>query len=252
MTEVRVALLDASETDEMTRKNFVRDIDADVDIYDSRSGGYPMFDAYDAAVVTGSRASVYWDEPWIDELKTRVREAINTGLPVLGVCFGHQLVADVRGGSVVDRGNYEIGYHEIQRCDVPTRNAPGPDLLEGLPETFTAFTTHSDEVVDLPDSAVALAENEYSLQAFRDGPYVFGVQFHPEYDMETAATVVRGKPFIDERKQQILDGITEAEYEKAFAAKRVFDNFVAIARATAHNDSSDKQVMEDTRPEQQT
>ena len=58
-------------------------------------------------------------------------------------------------------------------------------LLSGLPERFTAFTTHSDEVAQLPPGATLIAENDYSVQGFRTGD-VFCVQFHPEYDRETA------------------------------------------------------------------
>ena len=75
-------------------------------------------------IVTGSRSSVYWDEPWIPPLKGWVGDAIERDVPFLGVCYGHQLLADVLGGTVEGMGDYEIGYNPI------TRTADSP-LFDG-------------------------------------------------------------------------------------------------------------------------
>ena len=219
METVDVALLNGSYNATKTRQNFERDVEATVHPFSVKDGVLPESLEFDAAIVTGSSASVYWDEPWIPPLSAWVAEAIDAGIPVLGVCFGHQLLADVLGGEVRDMGEYELGYRTIERVGESM-------LLSGLPERFTAFTTHSDEVVQLPPGATLIAENDYAVQGFRTGD-VFGVQFHPEYDRETAERITRGKDLPETRIQCVLEGITEENVAEASKAKVVFDNFLA-------------------------
>lgn len=218
MSPPRLAVLDASHNERDTKRNFRRELDAELVEFDVTSGELPDTFEFDGAVVTGSRSSVYWDEPWIEPLKEWVAEAIDRGLPFFGVCYGHQLLADVLGGTVEGMGSYEIGYNEIRRTGESR-------LLDGLDDRFLAFTTHSDAVTALPPGAESIAENDYSNHGFRKDR-VFGVQFHPEYDMETAETLTQRKPLSEERRRRVLDGITEENYATACESKRVFENFI--------------------------
>ena len=218
MSRPRIALLNASHDPTDTTRNFRRELDADVAEFDAVSGDLPEHFGFDGVVVTGSRSSVYWDEAWIPPLVEYVKYAHERGVPVLGVCFGHQLLADALGGGVGDMGEYEIGYREV------TQTAESA-LLAGVPETFTAFTTHSDAVVELPPDAELLAENDYGVHAFRVGDS-YGVQFHPEYDTDTAAKVTTQKDDLSaEREREVLDGITPEKYAAACEAKQLFENF---------------------------
>jgi len=221
MTTLRIALLNAAHKAVDTRRNFVRELDADVEVFHNPSGEFPDGYNYDGVVVTGSAASVYWDREWIGELKTWVGGAVEADLPVLGVCFGHQLLADVLGGRVEDMGEYEIGYRTVHQ-DGENR------LLEGIAESMTVFTTHSDRVAEPPPGSTVFAENDYGIHGFRKGR-AMGVQFHPEYDMETAELVTTGKDdqLSEQRLQAVLDGITEENYAAACEAKQLFDNFLA-------------------------
>ena len=237
MSRPRIAVLNAAHDPEHNRRNFRRELDADVTEFDVVGQEFPEtfdFDAderssssrtalpYDGCLVTGSRASVYWDEEWIEPTKEWVRTAIDRGLPFLGVCWGHQLLADVLGGRVEPMGEYEIGYRTVERTG-------DSELLDGLDEEFTVFTTHSDAVVELPPGAEPIAENDYSVHGFHKDR-VFGVQFHPEYDMETAEYVTKGKDLPDQRVRKVLDGINEENYAAACEAKALFDNFVEFVR----------------------
>ena len=139
---------------------------------------------------------------------------------MLGICWGHQFLAQALGGRVVDMGEHEIGYRAVERV--------GEDpLFEGVPERFTSFETHSDRVAELPPGSTTLARNDVGVQAFRVGS-AWGVQFHPEYDRQTAEWVVEGKDLAEARKQHLLDGITEETAAAAEETKRVFDNFVGF------------------------
>lgn len=232
MTRPRLAFLDASHGDENTRRNFRRELDANLVEFDVTEGTLPDHFDYDGIVVTGSSSSVYWDDEWIRSLVSYVAEADEREIPLFGVCFGHQVVAEALGGTVEDMGAFELGYSDIRR----TASDEGDDLLAGIDERFTVFTSHGDAVVELPSGADLLAENEYGVHAFRRN-HAFGVQFHPEYDTETAEKIARSKEFLpDEQIQSVLDGITPANYDAACEAKRLFDNFVAYVndvRATS-------------------
>ncbi|KTG08114.1 glutamine amidotransferase [Haloprofundus marisrubri] len=223
MSRLRFALLDASHGSGSTRRNFRRELDADLVEFAASDGELPDSYDYDGVVVTGSRASVYWDEAWIRPLVDYVAEADERGVPVLGVCYGHQVLAEALGGRVGGMDDFEIGYNEVEHLD----NDP---LFEGIDDQFTVFTTHGDAVLELPPGAELLAKNEFGVHAFRKGDS-YGVQFHPEYDMETAREVSEGKRerLGDERVDGVLDGITAENFDAACEAKRLFDNFVAHA-----------------------
>ena len=231
MSQLRIAVLNAAHRDENTTRNFRRELDASLSEFDATEGEVPDDFEYDGAVVTGSRSSVYWDEDWMQRTKEWVGEAIDRGIPFLGVCWGHQLLADVLGGTVADMGAYEVGYSEIDRLE-------GSDsrLLENISDSFTAFTSHSDEVAELPPGAEPLAANDYSNHGFRKGR-VFGVQFHPEYDTKTARELVERKDLSDDRRQSVLEEITDENYQQACEAKLVFDNFLEFVREVAEGEA---------------
>ncbi len=231
MSQLRIAFINAAHEGADTRRNFRRELDADLVEFDANAGHTPDTLDFDGVVISGSRSSVYWDEEWIEPTKEWVSEAVEAGLPCLGVCWGHQLLADVLGGEVDHMGEYEIGYREVEHTG-------DSRLFEGVDERFTVFTTHSDAVVDLPPGATEIASNDYSNHGFRKDR-AFGVQFHPEYDAETAETVASGKELPDERLQAVLDGITEENYRAACEAKLVFENFCDYVREVRNDAAAD-------------
>ncbi len=226
-----VALLDASVGETPAERNFGRELDADVRAYKVSEGEFPpRIDGaefgFDAVVVSGSQTSVYDDEPWVRRTETWVREAVDAGVPVLGVCWGHQLLAQAVGGEVDPMGGTgELGYETVRRTEAE-------DLLfDGIGPAFVAFETHTDEVTALPAAATPLAETDRALQAFRV-ENAWGVQFHPEYDRDTARWVTENKRgwLTDEAVDEILATITPERHAETAQATRVFDNFLAFAR----------------------
>ncbi|MFB6070774.1 MAG: type 1 glutamine amidotransferase [Halanaeroarchaeum sp.] len=222
----RVALLDASVGETPAERNFRREIDASVDAFKVSDGEMPPEPAsdgswpYDGAVISGSQTSVYDDHEWIRDVESWVRRAVDASVPLLGVCWGHQLIASAFGGTVEYIGRYEIGYRSIEVLE----RAP---LFRDIPREFTAFETHSDEVTALPEEATLVAENDCTVQSFRIGS-AYGVQFHPEYDLETARWIIDGKDLQPEREAALRDDLTRDRYEEARDAARVFDNFLAL------------------------
>lgn len=138
----------------------------------------PAPDDFDAAIVFGAHAQVDQQAiyPWLGPEKELVRALLERGTPLLGVCFGSQLVADACGAVVRPAVRAEIGWNEIEL----TPEGRDDPLLGFLPERFDGFGYHHYEWL-LPPGAVALAHSAACLQAFRlEGRLVWGVQFHPE------------------------------------------------------------------------
>lgn len=167
-----------------------------LEAYDAREGRLPALEGHDALVITGSPASVTAREPWMLEAEAWLREVVAAGHPTLGVCFGHQLLAQALGGEVAQnpRGR-EIGTHPVELHP----DAEGEWLFEGLPRAFEVNLTHVDTVARLPEGAVALARSERDdHQAIRFSEACFGVQFHPEVD----ADIMRG--YVEARREVLL------------------------------------------------
>jgi GMP synthase (glutamine-hydrolysing) len=140
--------------------------------------GPPPAGGFDAAFVLGAEAQVDQEDtlPWIRTEKQVVAELVERGTPVLGVCFGSQVLADLAGAPVRRAVEPEIGWHGAEL----TREGKDDPLLGFLPERFETLQWHHYEWL-LPEDAVALARSARSLQAFRlAGRPVWGVQFHPE------------------------------------------------------------------------
>ncbi|HET6602888.1 MAG TPA: glutamine amidotransferase [Xanthomonadaceae bacterium] len=139
-----------------------------------------------AAIVTGSGAMVTDREPWSEATAQWIRAGADQSLPMLGICYGHQLIAHAFGGTVGDNpAGREMGTVQVQRLA-----AAGADPLLGTaPERFAAQTTHLQTVLQAPPGAVVLARSPQDpCQALRIGERIWGLQFHPEF----SATVMRG------------------------------------------------------------
>jgi GMP synthase (glutamine-hydrolysing) len=138
----------------------------------------PAGDA-DAIVLYGASTNVVDAPPWLTAEVGWLRERLDAGTPVLGVCFGAQVLAHALGAEVSRAPVPEIGWHPV------TLTAAGraDPVVGALPERFLAFQWHSWACA-VPPGGVALAESDVCLQAFRAGD-AWGVQFHPEVDDET-------------------------------------------------------------------
>jgi GMP synthase (glutamine-hydrolysing) len=138
----------------------------------------PATDGFGAAIVFGSSAQVDQedDHPWLRPEKRFVRDLLERGTPLLGVCFGSQLLAEAAGAQVRRAARPEIGWHAIEL----TPEGRDDPVLGILPERFDSLQYHHYEWL-LPPGATALARSAHTLQAFRLGKRpVWGVQFHPE------------------------------------------------------------------------
>lgn len=139
----------------------------------------------DGVVITGSGAMVTEQAGWMQNTAAWLRGAVKADVPVLGICFGHQLLAWALGGVVADNPNgIEVG-------TVTTRLTPGAQadqLFAGMPDTLRVQASHQQSVIHLPERAVLLAASDQDPHhAFRVGQRAWGVQFHPEFDARIVA-----------------------------------------------------------------
>ena len=137
----------------------------------------------DGWIVTGSRHGVYDDLPWIDPLKTFLRECIAQHVPVAGICFGHQILAEAMGGRAEksDKG-WGLGAHEYK-----VENAPS--WMTGIGDSFAGHALHQDQVTKIPPSATRIASSDFCENAALvygdpEHPDAISVQPHPEFDAD--------------------------------------------------------------------
>jgi GMP synthase (glutamine-hydrolysing) len=149
---------------------------------------FPDMDAFDLLAVMGGPMGVHDDREheWLTPEKKFIETALGRNTPVVGICLGAQLMADVLGARVYRNDHREIGWHPV------ARSAPAGDTAfkEIIPERFDAFHWHGD-TFDLPAGAVHLAENEACRhQAFFYPPFAVGLQFHLESTRESIEAIM--------------------------------------------------------------
>ena len=149
----------------------------------------PLVDDVAAAIVTGSPAYVTDLAPWNETAADYLRLLHAQQKPILGVCYGHQLLAWAFGGEV----GFHPGGREIGTVDIELTQAAASDVLfANMPTQFSAQASHLQAVLSLPNAAVLLAKNGFDTHhAFRLGSSTWGVQFHPEFSARVMSVYIR-------------------------------------------------------------
>jgi GMP synthase (glutamine-hydrolysing) len=155
----------------------------------------PLIDV-SAVIVTGSHAMVTGREDWSRNLAWWLRNVCPASVPVLGLCYGHQIIADAWGGIV----DYHPRGREVGTVDIELTAAGKRDPLLGcLPEKFPGHVFHAQTVLTLPPAARLLAGNAFEPHhAFVLRDNIWGVQFHPEF----TAGIMRA--YIEEESAELI------------------------------------------------
>lgn len=160
------------------------------EVVDVQNGAaLPAYEEIFGAVITGSHDNVTEHHPWSERLAGWLPEAVKRRIPILGICYGHQILAYALGGEVADNpGGWEFGTVDVHLA----AGACGDELLGGLETPLKVHVTHTQTVLRLPEKARRLAFSERDgNQAFAVGGCAWGVQFHPEYDAEVVTEYIR-------------------------------------------------------------
>jgi len=160
----------------------------------------PAFDSqnWTAVIVTGSAYMITEHLVWMNQTQQWLAKAFEAGVPTLGVCFGHQLIADMLGGQV---GYNSLGRHMgISRFTLNQAGQQDPILGSLSPShTFNTLVSHQQHVISLPDHVTLLGScDQDSNHAFRYKTHVWGVQFHPEWSQKIMQI------YIEEREDALL------------------------------------------------
>lgn len=157
--------------------------------FDVRNGEFPAsVDACEAFVCTGSRFSAYDPDDWIQELKGFLRRLREAEKPFVGICFGHQVMAEALGGKVEKAAQgWGIGVHALNVVNAESWMQPAQAAC-GIQYS------HRDQVVRLPENGVLLGESDHCPVAmFRVGETMLGIQGHPEFPADYVEALVRGR-----------------------------------------------------------
>ena len=142
-------------------------------------------EACDAYLITGSRFGVYEDHQWIRDLEALVRDLFAAAKPVIGICFGHQIIAQALGGQVgKSRKGWGVGVHTWKLEEKP-------DWMNHKDEHFSMLVSHQDQVHTLPANGKTLAQSEFcSIAAFQIGSTALGFQGHPEFSKDYSEAIM--------------------------------------------------------------
>jgi GMP synthase-like glutamine amidotransferase len=191
-------------------------IDWQFDIFNTPRAEYPVsFARYDAVLLTGSKADSFSQEPWVVELRQRVSELLDQKMKLLGICFGHQLIALCLGAKV---GRAPQGWgvgrmsYDWHAADIP---------LAPEDKKMSLLVSHQDQVLELPEEATLLASNNHCpIAAYSVGDEVFCVQGHPEFEAGYSS-------FLLEKRR---DRLGEPMYTSAMASLQHGHDGLSVAK----------------------
>lgn len=175
----------------------------EVQAFSARQGQYPAsFDAFDAVLLTGSRADAFSPDPWVAELRWRVSALLAQQKTLIGVCFGHQLIAHCLGAPVARAPQGWAMGRTAYTWHAPDWWGDGATQLQLL-------ASHQDQVLALPEGAHLLASNAHCpVAAYAVGEQVLCIQPHPEFEPEYSA-------FLLDKRRETLDPVRYQQTREA-------------------------------------
>ncbi|KQC06627.1 MAG: hypothetical protein APR54_06950 [Candidatus Cloacimonas sp. SDB] len=181
----------------------------------------------DGIIISGSSLMVTDKLPWKEPVCEWLQEQIADDIPILGICFGHHLLAQVLGGKI---GDNPEGI-ELGTIDIHLNSAGKKDqLLSYFYPKFKAQVSHVQSVIELPEKCVVLASSaQEPIQAFRYGHHIWGIQFHPEFDEKLLTEIVLRKAENPDLEINVRKTLKKIESTKAsYSLLRKFAGIVKL------------------------
>lgn len=178
---------------------------------------FPEPENISGVIVSGAHENVTDDLPWMTELQKWIKKIHKQNIPMMGVCFGHQIIGKALGGKVAFNPNGdEYGLLPVQML------AKKAVFNVKLPEVFFAYATHSQSIVELPEGAISLAKSELEPNHIvHFGNKTWGFQFHPEFTYKLTHSYIK-----DMKTAQSL-GTIEQQNEAETIGKTILDSFLS-------------------------
>lgn len=158
---------------------------------------FPDISELEAVVITGSAFGAYDTPSWMEPLREFIRAAYAKNVPMLGICFGHQIMADALGGKVVkSEKGWSIGRHTYRLNHCPEC------FLEG-PGQMAIAASHQDQVVEAPKNAEVFLSSDFTPNAglIYENGVTMSMQPHPEFEIAYSTAICnlrRGNPLKDQ------------------------------------------------------
>jgi len=200
-----------------------------------RGDALPDPEDVSGVILTGSASMVTERLPWSERTAGWIRDAMDIDLPMLGVCYGHQLMSHALGGRV----DYLPGGREMGTVPLTTHGHAASDALgAALPAVFHAHTTHEQSVLELPRGAVTLAHSVRDPHHLvRYGKHAISTQFHPEFSAEVMRAYIRRKHDVLASEGTppagLLDAVVATPHATALLRGFVRTHIVAAREASA-------------------
>lgn len=181
-----------------------------IEAYDVVQGYYPSHDKFDAVLITGSRHSAYNEDKWIIDLVDFTKKCVDNGVKIVGICFGHQILARALGVPViVNSKGWEVSITTVETTEVGKKVFPE---LNDRP--ISIMQMHRDIVSRVPDGTQLLARNSVcEIQGFYAENHFLTLQGHPEFVGEVVKRMVQVRHsqgiFNDELAQSALSRVED-------------------------------------------
>lgn len=173
----------------------------------------PQPEEVDGIIVSGSEKGVYDDTPWMQPLRDNLKQMRSAGVAMFGICFGHQIMADVFGGKAIKSDKGFVA---------------GTKQFHDRGTNITAYLAHQDQVVDVPESAEVIASAAHCPVAALSYDFpAMSVQFHPEYSREFAGDLIEmfGAELMSEDQLQAARDSLNEKAEESLWCREVADFF---------------------------
>lgn len=232
-TPIEIAIIDMGMPDKTLLKKYgaysawfinsfrAADDRLDPDAFDVNEVEFADIADYDGLLLSGAEESAVDDHPWSARFEPVIRKYIDSGRPVLGVCFGCQYLGRLLGGRVAkmsdggEFGNFEVALSDEGKAD---------PLFAGIADPAAFLECHFDYVAEpAPGSTILASNDRVPVQAFRWGESVRGVQFHPEMTAGINMSIIDLMEFDDETKEKL-----KLEAQQPHNGLRLMRNFAAL------------------------